>query len=126
MDIYTSIDAPRSRRVGEHILHSRVRSTIFFTFGRFGKFTKIVFQADNSTIAGSYIETYLLEKSRVVRQDEGTYLATPMPPTLHLSHSAHLFCLFLFSSNTHITFVVLIAVSCLHVCMTESNTRRFI
>jgi hypothetical protein len=32
---------------------------------RFGKFTKIVFKEDLVKIAGSFIETYLLEKSRV-------------------------------------------------------------
>lgn len=36
---------------------------------RFGKFTKIVFQSDLIKIAGSFIETYLLEKSRVTKQD---------------------------------------------------------
>lgn len=36
---------------------------------RFGKFTKIVFQPDLIKIAGSFIETYLLEKSRVTKQD---------------------------------------------------------
>jgi len=44
---------------------------------RFGKFTKMLFeehQTDNGptrTLIGSYIETYLLEKSRIVRQDPG-------------------------------------------------------
>jgi hypothetical protein len=47
---------------------------------RFGKFTKLLFaqgaapgpqQRPNYTISGSYIETYLLEKSRVVHQDQG-------------------------------------------------------
>ena len=37
---------------------------------RFGKFTKLVFHQDNHII-GSFIETYLLEKSRVVYQDVG-------------------------------------------------------
>jgi len=38
---------------------------------RFGKFTKIVFAAKQEKIVGSFIETYLLEKSRVVRQEKG-------------------------------------------------------
>eukprot|EP01051_Picozoa_sp_SAG22_P008964 SAG22_NODE_715_length_7716_cov_9.535513_3_plen_776_part_00 len=37
---------------------------------RFGKFTKILFDK-NGSIAGSRVDTYLLEKSRVVRQAEG-------------------------------------------------------
>ncbi len=37
---------------------------------RFGKFTKLVFNKNNKII-GSFIETYLLEKSRVVYQDIG-------------------------------------------------------
>ena len=37
---------------------------------RFGKFTKLVFNSHNEII-GSFIETYLLEKSRVVYQDIG-------------------------------------------------------
>merc|ERR1740117_1567439 len=37
---------------------------------RFGKFTKILFDKHGS-IAGSRVDTYLLEKSRVVRQAEG-------------------------------------------------------
>ncbi len=43
---------------------------------RFGKFTKVVFEtregnkktAAKSAILGSYIDTYLLEKSRIVHQ----------------------------------------------------------
>lgn len=40
---------------------------------RFGKFTKMLFQSQdsNSNLTGAIIETYLLEKSRVVRQDAG-------------------------------------------------------
>lgn len=38
---------------------------------RFGKFTKMVFNRDLLSIAGSKIVTYLLEKSRVVAQDPG-------------------------------------------------------
>jgi len=40
---------------------------------RFGKFNKILFSSldEGGRIVGSYIETYLLEKSRVVRQDKG-------------------------------------------------------
>eukprot|EP01052_Picozoa_sp_SAG31_P032678 SAG31_NODE_3606_length_4071_cov_4.005035_3_plen_816_part_00 len=37
---------------------------------RFGKFTKILFD-EHGCIAGSRVDTYLLEKSRVVRQAEG-------------------------------------------------------
>lgn len=38
---------------------------------RFGKFTKVVYAEGNQAIVGSFIETYLLEKSRVVKQDKG-------------------------------------------------------
>ncbi len=38
---------------------------------RFGKFTKLIFKQDFSCVLGSIIETYLLEKSRVCRQDPG-------------------------------------------------------
>jgi myosin-5 len=40
---------------------------------RFGKFTKMMFntQGSETHLAGALIETYLLEKSRVVRQDDG-------------------------------------------------------
>lgn len=40
---------------------------------RFGKFTKMLFQPQNGNmnLTGAVIETYLLEKSRVVRQDAG-------------------------------------------------------
>ena len=40
---------------------------------RFGKFTKMLFQPQNANLnlTGAIIETYLLEKSRVVRQDPG-------------------------------------------------------
>ncbi len=38
---------------------------------RFGKFTKLVFGTATRQILGSYIETYLLEKSRVVKQEKG-------------------------------------------------------
>ncbi len=38
---------------------------------RFGKFTKLVFNATERKIKGSFIETYLLEKSRLVKQEKG-------------------------------------------------------
>jgi myosin-5 len=38
---------------------------------RFGKFTKLLLDSEDSRIHGAVIETYLLEKSRVVRQDQG-------------------------------------------------------
>jgi len=41
---------------------------------RFGKFTKLIFKKDYSSVLGSIIETYLLEKSRLVRQDPGKHI----------------------------------------------------
>mmetsp|Transcript_9767 Transcript_9767/g.14692 ORF Transcript_9767/g.14692 Transcript_9767/m.14692 type:complete len:1438 (-) Transcript_9767:159-4472(-) len=38
---------------------------------RFGKFLKLQFTADKGVLGGGYMETYLLEKSRVLTQGEG-------------------------------------------------------
>ncbi|CAM9355556.1 unnamed protein product [Discosporangium mesarthrocarpum] len=38
---------------------------------RFGKFLKLQFSADKFSLAGAFIETYLLEKSRVLSQGQG-------------------------------------------------------
>lgn len=63
---------------------------------RFGKFTKVVYAEGNQTIVGSFIETYLLEKSRVVKQDKGErnyhifYMLTQSPVPQALKESLHL------------------------------------
>lgn len=63
---------------------------------RFGKFTKLVFQSDMIKIAGSFIETYLLEKSRVTKQDLGErnyHIFYMLCRANNLISFAHEFCL---------------------------------
>jgi len=63
---------------------------------RFGKFTKVVYAEGNQSIVGSFIETYLLEKSRVVHQDKGErnyhifYMLTHSSVAQNLREKLHL------------------------------------